>query len=183
MLQKLTKPVNLIFIFSTIIIFILSLVYATDYEMIMVDTNTLPQGVLDLRAAVQSANNMIFYLSIIGFVCFIVLQIVGNGYRKKTFLSNLICGVVLPVIIIIFAVVTIVSIANVPSVQSANIDAITSFRERYHLLPPSNTMNYLSIICSIIYILFMASYVVYTVVKYLQTNKKTSEKVVVEHAN
>ena len=99
MLQKLTKPVNLIFIFSTIIIFILSLVYATDYEMIMVDTNTLPQGVLDLRAAVQSANNMIFYLSIIGFVCFIVLQIVGNGYRKKTFLSNLICGVVLPVII------------------------------------------------------------------------------------
>lgn len=179
MLQKLTKPVNLVYLLTTVVIFLLSLVFASNYERIMIDqqftTDIFTQGIIDVREAVQVANDILFYLFVIAIVGFVVLNILGNGYRKKLYKSNLIAGIVVPSIVIVFSVITIVFVIQNISTLAANIDDVTAYRGRYDLGAPSNTWNYITIVFIIIYIFVNVGYLVYTILKYVQQKKNVEE--------
>lgn len=62
----------------------------------------------DLWKDLQSANNSIFYLSIIGFVSIAVACIAGNFSRRKFYISNLVCGLIYPIVTIVCSIIALV---------------------------------------------------------------------------
>ncbi len=73
----------------------------------------------DFWKDLQSANNGIFYVSIVGFVGIIVAAIAGNFSRRKFYISNLVCGLVYPIVTIVGAIITLVKLIAVNKEFSA----------------------------------------------------------------
>ena len=186
MLQKLTKPINLIYLLATVVIFIVSLVYATDCQFFMNQDSTVPDVILSIRSKVQTSNDFIFYLFVVGIVGYIVMCIFGNNYRKKLFKSNFIVGIVAPAITIIFSIITLILIMNAVSYYGTNAQEIEDFYMLYNTsLDDYKTTGLLVLaaILVIVYIVIVAGYLVYTILKYKQTKDVNSGKVVSENAS
>lgn len=64
----------------------------------------------DFWMNLQSANNSIFYLSIIGLVSIAVACIAGNFSRRKYYISNLVCGLIYPITTIIGSIIAFVKL-------------------------------------------------------------------------
>ncbi len=62
----------------------------------------------DFWKDLQSANNSIFYLSIIGFVSIAIACIAGNFSRRKFYISNLVCGLIYPIVTIVCSIIALV---------------------------------------------------------------------------
>lgn len=180
MLQKLTKPSIFIYLIYAVVLFVMSLIFATDLQSIMTQDNSVPAVIKDTRTAIQNANNMVFYLFVVGIIGVILLFIFGNSYRKKLYLSNLIAGVVIPVVVIIMVIVTALSVSSAISTYYTNLDGIKEYFLVYLFgsVQPIETLIYptIALVLVIGFGVISLLYAIYTVCKYLKT--KPSRKVV-----
>lgn len=70
--------------------------------------NTFAETVFNFKRALDAFNDLIVTFSLIGILCFAGLLIAANHSRKVYYKSNLILGIALPTIVIVFAIVMIV---------------------------------------------------------------------------
>lgn len=77
----------------------------------MKDYKVIYEVMYQANQALQLANKMVFYLSVVSFVMIAIMLICANASRKKYYISNLVSGVACPAVIIIMGIVTIVFIA------------------------------------------------------------------------
>lgn len=66
-------------------------------------------NIKDFKASLDSYNNTIIVFSIVSLICFAGLLTIGNGTRNIYYKSNLIGGLLLSLVIVVFAVVMIIN--------------------------------------------------------------------------
>lgn len=174
MLKKITKPVNVIYLLLTACMLLLTLLFMTGYQALsIVENSDLTNQTAEVRDAImitrdtlQTVNNNILYLFVIAIVSYVVLQIFGNGYRKKLYKSNLIVGIVLPSLVIAYGIFTLVMLINALNVFQTNYDVVYGYLTKFNtVISDAFTIN-LSLVAVGLYIVVNGLYIAYTVLKY-----------------
>lgn len=76
----------------------------------------------DFWKNVQSANNAVFYTSILGFVGIAIACIAGNFSRRKYYISNLVCGLIYPVVTVVAGIVSFIKLGIVSGNFAKSVD-------------------------------------------------------------
>lgn len=176
MLVKLTKAMNIVYIVCGALIIVGACTYMTKY-------NFFPKTLSDVKDTFNATNNNILFLGIATIVGIAILNVVGNGYRKKLYKSNLIVGIAVPAVSAIYGVIVIVQILNCLSLFAENYDTLAKYDQIYNT---TNAYTYDNmgmvyvLIIIIVAVLYMIAYIVYTILKYRATNARieNNEKVV-----
>ncbi len=182
MLQKLTKPSILIYLMYAVLIFIMSLIFATGLEGIMTQDNSIPSAIKDTREAVQSANNAVFAAFVVGIVAVALLYIFGNNYRRKLYLSNLVAGCAFPAVSVIVSVIAIINVISMMGLYNSNLEEIKNYYVNDLFgAKPVETLTYpiITLILLIGFVIYSIVYIVFTVLKFI---KNSNRKVVVSDA-
>jgi hypothetical protein len=79
-------------------------------------------NIKDFKASLDSYNNTIIVFSIVSLICFAGLLTIGNGTRNIYYKSNLIGGLLLSLVIVVFAVVMIINSFNLMSKIKENYE-------------------------------------------------------------
>lgn len=157
--------------------------------------------IYDFQVEMSAFNDLIVTFAVIGICCFALLLVFANHSRRIYYKSNLLAGIILPLVVVIFGIVMIVQNFNLMSVFNDNYDLFntTSVLQNPNLssLAVQKDFNYIQSLYScnsttfivytaifaviIIYSLFL---VVYAYLKYKATAEERAEiikKAVVEN--
>lgn len=179
MLKKYTKSVNVIYLIVTVLVLILALLFMTGYQSLSITEDTdlgslsteVANKIITARDALQFANNMVLYLFVVGILSFVVLQIFGNGYRKKLYKSNLVVGIAFPALTAVFGIITGIVIINGLNKFNLCYDELVEFLNRFNSTVSDSTALILSIAYVFVYVILNVLYIVYTVFKYKSSRK------------
>lgn len=78
--------------------------------------------IFDFQVAMSQYNDLIVIFGVIGIVCFALLLVFANHSRRIYYKSNLIAGVVLPLVVVVFAIIMIVKNVGLMNVFNENYD-------------------------------------------------------------
>lgn len=137
----------------------------------------------------NSVNDLILYLGLISLVLFAVMLIFGNSSRRIYYKSNLIVGIVCPLIAIVFAIVVVVKNSMLISVINGEdseiynmVDYITEMRTRSVSLKTaisSGNINSLTIILVdvflVVFICYSVFIIVYSYLRYKNCKEERNE--------
>ena len=65
--------------------------------------------IFDFQVAMSEFNDLIVTFGLIGIVCFAILLVFANHSRRIYYKSNLIAGIILPLVVVVFGIVMIVT--------------------------------------------------------------------------
>lgn len=207
LLFKFQKAILYLFLAAAVIVFIASLAYFTNFVKLKpTDSNSMWKFVsgdindlanVDLQLAtkeeyntvvkvyddLQSLNTWLFYLAVLVVVFVVILFIVGNSYRKKYYLTNLILGIVFPLISSILGIVVFAQntslISDVRKNRLLFLQVSKNYDYKISLTQSANSYAGYMIFANValvIYIIVSILVIVYTILKYLSRNKVYSEK-------
>lgn len=179
-LNKVQKPLIWAFLIISALVLISALCYSTKYVYIVPSSGNTSK---EVYPKINSANNFIFYTSIISIVLFAVLCIAGNKYRKQYYISNLVVGCAsfgvsfaLLVVSIIFNISALSAISDnntklVDEVSQFEIDKIISGEE----ITIQNGFAYFALVICIIAAVVAALGLAFTVLKFISSKKDLKE--------
>ena len=98
--------------------------YGTSFE-------PFAKTVYDFQMLLSQTNTNIIIFELIGVICFALLLVLANHNRRVYYKSNLIGGIVLPLVVIILNVVLIIQ----------NMNVMTSFNENYELFNMTSVLQ------------------------------------------
>ncbi|MCR5786801.1 MAG: hypothetical protein K6G28_03800 [Acholeplasmatales bacterium] len=136
---------------------------------------------------IQSANNAIFYTSVIGFVLIAVACITGNYGRRRFYISNLVSGLLFSVVEFIMAIVSIAKCSVViKDMKTATPDfevyynlTVAKYEEYHQATDELKVINsnhvYLNIVIMAIFAILTICFAVSTVYKFKKTYVKVEK--------
>lgn len=174
LIKKGMKPISFGFLALYCLVFLMALVFMTNYYWI-VEADSIGKKVY---AALQNVNDMLMYTGIIGIVSFGVFAIFSSTSRRYYYKSNLVVNIAGSVVSAVFAIITLVMLVMILPDFSANLD---EFKEISMMLGKLN-VDYTCIILAILSLVLAVAgsvlYCIYTVLKYSATVEHLKEKVV-----
>ncbi len=169
--EKAKKPLLCVFLILYVAYIILAVVYfSSNYWLEIISS--------DLFKEMQAANDMLLYTGIIGICAFAVFAIVGSISRKNYYLSNLIFNTAAAVVSIVVSFVVIIQQVEMLPKYNEVLPALISWTEDMEggTVTPSANVMYIAIVLSILAIVAAVLFIGVTVVKFIDTKKKYSEK-------
>jgi len=148
--------------------------------------------IFDFQIAMSQFNDLIVTFGLIGIICFALLLVFANHSRRIYYKSNLIAGIILPLIVVVFGIVMIVknvqlmntfnqnfelfnvtSVLQNPATSGTAVQSNTDYILSQYSCNSSTFIIYIVIFALvIIYSLFLA---IYAVIKYKVTSQEREE--------
>lgn len=158
-----------------------------NYSVVFENGEVAKNFYLNFWTKLQSANNVLFYLGLIGLVLTAVMFICGNFGRRKYYTVNLVSGCAAGSVGIILSIVSIIK----SSLLIADFNKIQPDIENYYLWTEAGGGKYtiinsstciIGIIVPIIYIVLCGLLIAFVVYKFVRTlkNNKNAEVVINE---
>ncbi len=121
---------------------------------------------------INSTNQSFFLLATICLIIIVVNYIAGNQSRRKYYISNLVCGLLLPVVAIILAIPAIINGFDTINILNYVQNDLTYFDNIQHMGYISSASGVYIIVATFIYIAITIAYGAYVVVRFLRTYPK-----------
>ncbi|MBQ3252912.1 MAG: hypothetical protein IJA65_00010 [Acholeplasmatales bacterium] len=163
------------------------------------DFTAYAKKIYSFQTLINDYNDLIIAFAAVGFICYIVFIIFSNHNRNVYYKSNLVVGLVVPVILIAFSVVMIVKNLEIMEEFTSNeefyktvalmqgsyidgqlkdrfIDGAETYQNLKKYVSEINTTTF--IIATVTYVLvalYSALIMVYTVIRYKSSTKRRNE--------
>lgn len=170
-LNKVQKPLLWSFLIVSALVLVTSLCYMTNYIYIVPDSGSTCEEVFH---TLNKTNNMILYSAIVAIVAFAVMCIVGNKYRKKYYIANLVVGVLAAGVALVMAIINI--ILNISAIGAINSNIAGIAEEIWFYYPSLENasgvalnlgFSYFALIVAILSALIYALNLAFIVVKFI----------------
>lgn len=155
----------------------------TCYSVVFTDAQNAKDFYVSLFQNIQSVNNCLFYLGLISIVLVAVIAITGSFSRKKYYTSNLVSGLLFSTYGIIMSIVAFIkSILLKSDLSKITADLENYYKgceikgKAYEVVNSSNCL--IGIIVSAIFIVICGLFAAFSILRYLQSNKKNDVEVV-----
>lgn len=171
-LNKFQKYIVWAFCLSAVAFVVLALCYMTEFIYIAPD-NACPETKI-VYPELHTVNNLLLYFGVILLVLFAIVCIVGNKYRKKYYISNLVVGCTASGVGIVFSIVCMIFNINAMGVLSDHYDVLYSYAEGYNKggsYNLENTWQVLTNVFMVITLIIFGLNLAYTIVKFIISKK------------
>lgn len=142
----------------------------------------------DFWKEIQNANNGIFYTSIAGFAAIAIAAIAGNFSRRKFYISNLVCGLIYPIVTVVGSIITFVQMGKVSSeftkcaddfqlyyqLQVAKLEKYNQSTDGLEVISGKSIIAYYIILA--IAIIFAVLFCYVTITKFLKTYPRNNKE-------
>lgn len=156
----------------------------TNYSVVFPDLTVAKQFYEDIWFKIQSANNMLFILGIVGLILTAIMFVCGNYGRRKYYFVNLISGCLTGVLGIVFSIISIVKSSNLIGLINKMLpdaelyyESCTKIKKHYWVIESSNC--WIGIIVPIIYMVLCCLVIAFVVYKFIRTVKNNKKLEVV----
>lgn len=166
-----SKIMTVIYLLGAVLVLIATCTYMTQY-------NFISPSVQEFKDACYSANNLMLYLLLISLAGIAIMCIFGNSSRKKLYKSNLIVGIVVPLIVLVVTIITLVYVIQSISIFNENFEVLKAYDASINPNPDYNFTSSGLILALILLIVFGVIVICYSAVntlKYFKTNKNHRE--------
>lgn len=185
-LNKLQKYIIWSFLFAAVAMIVVALTYMTKYVFVVnIYENVQKCKELDIvYPLLDKFNDLVLIWGVVLIAVFAILCIVGNKYRKKYYISNLVAGCVASVTGLLGTIICLVSNIKALNSLKEHYTAIDKFVKeadssgRYQIdLVAPNAANVVLGICIAVFVINLA----FAIVKFVLSNKQVKNEDSVEN--
>ncbi len=145
---------------------------------------TVKENYYNFIDVLNKTNTYLFVSHVVIIVLFAAMCILGNKYRKKYYISNLVGGIVAPLTAIVLSVIGIIKNSNVISAFGDTEEYLLALKAFNNVdISVSTTYQTVMMIILVVEIVIYALVLCYTIVKFLLGSKEDNQVVIEDNTD